>query len=204
MVRTPRIIIPGYPHHIVQKGHNKQAIFRDDHDRLLYLELMVSYAERYECGLMAYCLMSNHVHLLIRPGSREFLVRFIHGLGFRYAMYFNDSDDRSGALWEGRYYSSLIMEQLNLWRAAAYICLNPVRAGLVRDPCAYPWSSARGLFNNEPAGVPIDNWLDDNERHAFKAAVVSEIDSLNIQKALKRNLPYASKELYTNMTQIPA
>ena len=99
MGRKARIIIPGYPHHIVQKGHNRQKIFRDDDDRELYLKMLATYVERYKCPLMAYCLMPNHVHLMLRPTDRQSLISLLHGLSFRYAMYFNQTSDRTGALW---------------------------------------------------------------------------------------------------------
>jgi putative transposase len=199
MGRKARLILPGYPHHIVQRGHNKQTVFRDDGDRRYYLDLLATYVQRYDCRLMAYCLMTNHIHLLIRPYDRNHMIKLLHGVGFMYAKYFNLTEERSGAFWENRYHSSVIMEEIYLWRVAQYICLNPVRAGIVENPGDYPWSSAKMHFNGEMNGLPIDDWIGDDRRVAFRESVLAESESCAIQFALQRNLPYVSStELIVN------
>jgi putative transposase len=202
MGRKARIIIPGYPHHIVQRGHNRQDIFRDDGDRRLYMQMLTMYIERYNCPLMAYCLMSNHVHLMLRPPDRQSLISLLHGLHFRYAMYFNQTSDRTGALWENRYFSSIITEESYLWRSAQYIMLNPVRAGIVADTGEYAWSSARVIFLGEKNGVPVENWLDENGRRALRDIVLDYEELENINFALRRSAPYASPVELTHLSKI--
>jgi putative transposase len=192
MSRRARIIMPGHPHHIVQRGHNRQTVFRDDHDRRLYLGLLAHYLRRNDCGLMMYCIMRNHVHLMIRPPNRKSLVGLLHGLGFRYAMYFNETESRTGALWENRYFSSVITEEAYMWRAAQYICFNPVRAGIVMDPCDYKWSGARALLLGEKDGVPVEDWVDKSQIPYLRESSLDQAELESINFALRRNLPYAS------------
>jgi len=192
MPRKTRVIFPGYPHHVVQRGHNKQPVFRDDDDRRYYLELLSRYMEQSRCTLMAYCLMPNHVHLMLRPVYRGSLIECLHGVGFRYAKYFNYTSGRSGALWEDRYHASVVYEEAYMWRVAQYICLNPVRAKIVDEPCKYHWSSAEALLRGIHNGVPVENWIDESQRRMFEEALLDQAEVQNIGVLFKRNIPYAS------------
>ena len=141
MARLPRLTVPGYPHHIIQRGNNRQAIFSSAADYQMLLALLDESAHKFSVALHAYVLMGNHFHLLATPTTAEGLPLMMQAVGGRYVRYFNDRQARSGTLWEGRYRSTLIDTERYLLACMAYIDLNPVRAGLVSDPRDYPWSS---------------------------------------------------------------
>jgi len=141
MARLPRLTLPGYPHHVIQRGNNRQAIFAKTADYQRLLDLLDDNARQFEVAIHAYVLMSNHFHLLVTPQSSDGLPQMMQAVGRRYVRYFNDSQQRSGTLWEGRYRSTLIQTDRYLLACMAYIDLNPVRAGLVAQATDYPWSS---------------------------------------------------------------
>ena len=141
MARLPRLTLPGCPHHIIQRGNNRQAIFATTADYQTMLDLLAENASKFDVAVHAYVLMSNHFHLLATPHSAEGLPQMMQAVGRRYVRYFNDSQHRSGTLWEGRYKSTLIQTERYLLACMVYIDLNPVRAGLVAQARDYPWSS---------------------------------------------------------------
>jgi len=141
MARLPRLTLPGYPHHIIQRGNNRQAIFASVADYQMLLDLLAENAKKFEVAIHAYVLMSNHFHLLATPQTSNGLPQMMQAVGRRYVRHFNDAQKRSGTLWEGRYKSTLIQTDRYLLACMAYIDLNPVRAGLVAQACDYPWSS---------------------------------------------------------------
>lgn len=141
MARLPRLSVPGYAHHIVQRGNNRQAIFLDDADRQRMLDLLEENARQFEVAVHAYVLMDNHFHLLLTPQAERGLSQMMQAVGRRYVRHFNDTHDRSGTLWEGRYKSTLIEVDRYLLPCMVYIDLNPVRAGVVAQARDYPWSS---------------------------------------------------------------
>lgn len=141
MARLPRLSLPSYPHHVIQRGNNRQAIFAVHADYDYLLALIDENARKFDVALHAYVLMSNHFHLLLTPGTDDGLPQMMQAIGRRYVRYFNDRQGRSGTLWEGRYRSSLIQSDRYLLACMAYIDLNPVRAGLVGEAKDYPWSS---------------------------------------------------------------
>jgi putative transposase len=141
MARLPRLTVPGYPHHIIQRGNNRQAIFASNADYETLLAMLDEHARKAQVAIHAYVLMSNHFHLLATPESAEAIPAMMQAVGRRYVRHFNQRQTRSGTLWEGRYKSTLIQTERYLLTCMAYIDLNPVRAGLVGDPGDYPWSS---------------------------------------------------------------
>lgn len=141
MARLPRLTVPGYPHHVIQRGNNRQAIFSSAADYKLLLDLLLDNARKFGVALHAYVLMTNHFHLLATPEAADSLPQMMQAVGRRYVRYFNDAQGRSGTLWEGRYRSTLIQTERYLLACMVYIDLNPVRAGLVADARDYPWSS---------------------------------------------------------------
>jgi putative transposase len=141
MARLPRLTIPGYPHHIIQRGNNRQPIFAGEADYQALLSMVEEKARESGVALHAYVLMSNHFHLLATPATVEAIPQLMQSVGRRYVRYFNQRQGRTGTLWEGRYKSTLIQTDRYLLACMAYIDLNPVRAGLVADPAEYPWSS---------------------------------------------------------------
>lgn len=141
MARLPRLSLPGYPHHVIQRGNNRQAIFSSAADYQTLLGLIEENAKKFGVALHAYVLMSNHFHLLVTPESADSLPRMMQAVGRRYVRHFNDRQGRTGTLWEGRYRSTLIQTESYLLACMAYIDLNPVRAALVAQARDYPWSS---------------------------------------------------------------
>lgn len=141
MARLPRLTLPGYPHHVIQRGNNRQAIFASPSDYQSLLDLMEASAAKFEVAIHAYVLMGNHFHLLATPQSADGLPQMMQSVGRRYVRQFNDAQHRTGTLWEGRYKSTLIQTDRYLLSCMAYIDLNPVRAGLVAHAADYPWSS---------------------------------------------------------------
>ena len=152
MARLPRLTVPGYPHHIIQRGNNRQAIFASTADYQMLLDLMAENAQKFDVAVHAYVLMSNHFHLLATPQTADGLPQMLQAVGRRYVRYFNDRQGRSGTLWEGRYRSTLIETARYLLVCMAYIDLNPVRAGMVAEAKDYPWSS-----HGHYAGLRADN-----------------------------------------------
>jgi putative transposase len=141
MARLPRLTLADYPHHIIQRGNNRQAIFVDRQDFETMLGLLAESAQKFSVAIHAYVLMDNHFHLLATPATAEALPLMMQAVGRSYVRYFNQRHGRSGTLWEGRYRSTLIEAERYLLACMVYIDLNPVRAGMVALPAAWPWSS---------------------------------------------------------------
>ena len=141
MARLSRLSLPGYPHHIIQRGNNRQAIFSSAADYRHLLELLRTHARESQVAVHAYVLMSNHFHVLLTPQDAEGLPRMMQAVGRSYVQYFNRTQQRSGTLWEGRYRSTVLQTERYLLQCMAYIDLNPVRAGMVAGPQDYAWSS---------------------------------------------------------------
>lgn len=141
MPRRPRIIVPNTPQHIIQRGNNRQACFYADEDYRFYLEWLNEYADKTECRIHAYVLMTNHVHLLVSTEKVEAIAALMKALGQRYTQYVNKMYKRSGTLWEGRYKSCPTQAETYLLACQRYIELNPVRANMVNHPAEYKWSS---------------------------------------------------------------
>jgi len=142
MPRRARLVIPNCPHHIIQRGHNRQVVFAKDDDYLYYLDNLREWKTELGCKIYAYCLMTNHVHLIIDPGERiENLGLLMKRVAGRQTRYVNKREKRSGSLWEGRYKSSVVSANEYLLACCRYVELNPLRAGMVEDPGQYRWSS---------------------------------------------------------------
>ena len=140
MPRSPRLQIPGGTYHVTSRGNRRQAIYHDDHDRRYFLALRDRVIGRYSWRLRAYCLMTNHFHLLIdtpRPTLSEGMQR----LQCNYAAYFNERHSLDGHVFQQRFGSRLIEKEAHLLEALRYIAFNPVRAGLCDRPSEWPWSS---------------------------------------------------------------
>jgi REP-associated tyrosine transposase len=136
-----RLILPGVAVHIIQRGNNRAACFRSDSDYLVYLAHLRQLSEKYDCAIHAYCLMTNHVHLLMTPSAAGACTGLMRDLGQRYVQYFNREHERTGTLWEGRFRSCLAESPRYVVACHRYIELNPVRAGMVPHPSGYQWSS---------------------------------------------------------------
>ena len=149
MPRRARLLVPGVPVHLIQRGNNRSACFYANEDYRFYLEHLAEQAAKHDCALHAYCLMTNHVHLLTTPRHEDSLGQFMKALGQRYVQYVNRTYRRSGTLWEGRFRSCLLQEEAYVLACYRYIELNPTRAAMVAHPAEYRWSSYRGNAQGE-------------------------------------------------------
>ncbi len=141
MARLPRLTLPGYPHHVIQRGNNRQAIFVDRADFETMLSLLDEQARKFQVVIHAYVLMDNHFHLLATPGTADGLPQMMQAVGRSYVQHFNRRHGRTGTLWEGRYRSTVVQSERYLLACMVYIDLNPVRAGMVTRAADYLWSS---------------------------------------------------------------
>lgn len=135
--------VAGYPHHVIQRGNDRRAIFADSSDLTRYLDALRDVAAEHQLSVHAYVLMPNHVHLLMTPINPRAIGAAMQALGRRYVRWFNDRHARTGALFEGRYRSTVVEADRYLMACMRYIELNPVRASLVAAPEHYSWSSYR-------------------------------------------------------------
>jgi putative transposase len=141
MARLARCTVPGYPHHVVQRGNYEQNIFGSDDDYRYYLSLLKECADRYAVAIWAYCLMPNHVHVICVPKEGVELARAFNTLHMRYAQYFNGKRSLKGHLWRARFMSCILDDQ-SVREEVRFIENNPVRTHLVERAEDYPWSSA--------------------------------------------------------------
>jgi putative transposase len=154
MPRPSRIILPGMPHHITQRGNYRQQVFYRHDDRRLYLDMLREYARNLGVSIHAYCLMDNHVHMIATPHDETGLPRMLQRLHSEYARALHARLRRVGHLWQARY-GSAAMDEKHLWQAMVYVEQNPLRAGMVERAGDWRWSSAQAHLRNDDAG-----WLD--------------------------------------------
>lgn len=169
MPRYRRLFLPQYPLHIVQRGHDQQPVFAERADYEYYLTNLVEMKNELSISIYAYCLMTNHVHLLILPDKKAKNVsQFIRIVAARQTRYVNKLENRTGTLWDGRFKASLVDSDSYLLTCYRYIDLNPVRAGLVMSAVDYEWSSYR-----QHIARTNDIWLDHSD--AFMALGVNNL-----------------------------
>jgi REP-associated tyrosine transposase len=154
MARLPRVVALHVPHHVTQRGNARQFILSTPEERNVYLQLLQSSAEQRELSVLAYCLMSNHIHLVVVPQAHDALAAALKQTHGQYAAYWNAAHHSTGHVWQGRYYSCPL-DSTHFWRAMRYAELNPVRARLVASAELWPWSSAAVHCADGPA----DTWL---------------------------------------------
>jgi len=182
MARLARLVVPGMPHHITQRGNRRQQTFFNDGDYQAYLKLMADWCREEGVAIWSYCLMPNHVHLIAVPSSADGLRWAIGEAHRRYTRRINFREKWRGYLWQGRF-ASFVMDEPHLLATARYVELNPLRAQLVASPGDWPWSSARahlsgqddGLVKVAPLLAMIGDW------NAFLASAVSEEDLRDIR-----------------------
>ncbi|MDH1011702.1 transposase [Pseudomonas nicosulfuronedens] len=196
MPRVGRVILPNYPHHIVQRGHNRQAVFVEQEDYERYLSDLQELKDAFGVKVYAYCLMTNHVHLLLAPDeSVAGLSQLMKTLSERMTRYRNRLEGRSGTLWECRFKSSVVQSDAYLLACSRYIELNPVRAKLVCHAAEYPWSSYTQHVGIASRWLDVDPCFDalggsDEERHeryrGFLNQAASDGEAQLIREALQR------------------
>jgi len=196
--RKPRFTLPGVPQHVIQRGNNREPCFFVEEDYNRYLTDLSETAVRHACAIHAYCLMTNHVHLLMTPMREHSISQTMQALGRRYVYYVNKTYRRTGTLWEGRYKASLIDSEAYLLSCMRYIELNPVRANMVEHPGEYRWSSytanAQGEFTSVLTPHPLYLALDPDSparEHAYRELFRYHLDTdtlHEIRKALNHEL----------------
>lgn len=164
MPRLARLVFPGLPHHVTRRGNRREQTFFCDDDFRLYGKLLAHWCAQTDTAVWAWCLMPNHVHLILVPSREDGLAGALRPTHGRYASLINARQDWSGHLWQSRY-GSFVMDELHLLACARYVELNPVRAGLVATPAEWPWSSARSHLGQGPDGLTqtaplLDRWSD--------------------------------------------
>jgi putative transposase len=141
MPRQARTVFAGLPHHVTQRGNRRGDVFFSDDDRRTYLVWLLEYCQKHQVEILAYCLMSNHVHLVAVPAQADGLQNVLKPLHMRYAQRINRARGWKGHLWQGRFFSSAL-DDAYTWAAVRYVERNPVRAAMVKRAQDYPWSSA--------------------------------------------------------------
>lgn len=159
MARFARVVVVDVAHHVTQRGNARQVILSSDGERAAYLELLRHSSGLHGLALLGYCLMSNHVHLIVVPRALEALAQALKQTHGRYASYWNARNSSSGHVWQGRFYSCPL-DETHLWRALRYVELNPVRAGMVWEAAEWRWSSAAAHCGSgaPEAGLEMDRW----------------------------------------------
>jgi putative transposase len=197
--------------HIVQRGNNRQACFFHPANYALYLETMFESAARYRVDIHAYVLMTNHVHVLATPVEKWGVSRMMQLLGATYVAYINARCGRTGALWEGRYKSSLVESERYCLACYRYIELNPVRAGMCANPGDYRWSSFRvnALTAENSSLRPHPQWLalgesDSKRRGQYRKLVEEGMDPErleNIRFGVRKGLPTGSSRFKSQIEE---
>ena len=197
MPRIARIIAPGHPHHITQRGNNRTTVFFDDEDRQNYLKLLIGYARKHEFQIWAYCLMDNHVHLLAVPGTETALAQGIGLTNQVYTQYLNRKLSQSGRIWQNRFFSCVVDSERYLWTVARYIERNPLKVGLAERAEDYRWSSAKAHLRGTDDSVlgTSFTWIDPSERAAYAEFVLADDEAMDdkIRKATRTGRPFGSE-----------
>jgi putative transposase len=206
MPRIARIVIPGIPYHITDRGLNAQPIFLADEDYLDYLALIRLYARQYSLQMLGYCLMPTHIHLAGIPRTEEalaFSIRFAHG---NYSKHYNHRQRRQGYLWHERFFSCPLDAE-HLKNALRYIDRNPVRAGMVNHAWEYPWSSAMAhLTGHDPTGLlDMDWWHQHFDSEFWKTQLHQPEDDTwleQIRSFTVTGRPLGSESFVTHLEQL--
>jgi putative transposase len=148
-----RVVCPGFPHHITQRGVRRFNVFVDDADYARYLELLGNYAPKFGLHILAYCLMTNHIHVVGIPERADSIGKVFRDCHGTYAAEFNKKQGKTGHVWQARPYSC-VLDEAHTWAAVRYVERNPVRAQMVKRAEDYPWSSAQAH-----CGLTVDSLL---------------------------------------------
>ncbi len=207
MPRLSRTVFAGLPHHITQRGNRRENVFFTEEDRDIYLQWLKKYSSDHNVKILAYCLMSNHIHLIAVPAEEDSLQRMLKPLHMRYAQHINRQQQWSGHLWQGRFFSSPLDEQY-LWFCMRYVERNPVRAGMVEHAEDYLWSSAAAH-----CGLKKDTLLTTNSKHwaAFKdikdwSAWLNEQENEEqlaiVRRNIQKNIPCGSDKFIKKLEKL--
>lgn len=203
MPRVSRVVFPGVPHHVTQRGNHREQVFFERGDPEAYLSLLHAHARRHQLAIVAYCLMSNHVHLVVIPAAMDSMHRTLRAVHSEYAQRVNRMRTISGHLWQGRY-NSCPLDARHFLNAIRYVELNPVDAGMVASAEDYPWSSAAahcGLRSNPLLESPNDFSLLRGiaDWSVWLAHGVPDDCQAALQRHERRNLPCGSEEFIAEL-----
>ena len=202
MPRVARIVLPGLPHHIIQRGNNRQDVFFVDADRTRYLKILREQCALYGLAIEGFCLMTNHIHLIATPEHEDSLAKAVGRTHFRYTQYVNRLHRRSGHLWQNRFYSCA-MDEAHFFEGMRYVECNPVRARMVRAPWRYPWSSAAQHTGDGPGdGTLQDNlWRNKATPAMWKDFLREHNDEMteNIRLSTSRGRPLATDSFLSKL-----
>jgi REP-associated tyrosine transposase len=206
MARLKRVVVPGCWHHVTQRGNFQQTVFYDAAERRQYLQLLKFHCARHEVRIAGYCLMGNHVHLLLIPDGPDSLALAMGHTHTAYSRWINIVRCRVGHLWQNRYYSCVLDED-HQWEALRYAELNPLRAGLAVDPAHWQWSSANAhLTGWDPTGL-LDfsdwrqRWSSAMWREALDCGIADAALAARIRDATRRGRPLGDDDFVTRIEQ---
>ena len=195
------------PHHITQRGNRREDVFFDDEDRQTYLDWLREYAAKYKVEVAAYCLMRNHLHLILIPSTEDGMQNLLKPLHMRYAQRLNRARQQQGHVWQGRYFSSVL--DGDYFRAALrYVERNPVRARLAKKAENYAWSSARGHcgLSTDALLKAKPRWWNDFDDIADWSKWLAEPDEEQAMLVLRRNammgLPCGSEKFLRKIEKL--
>ena len=202
MARTARLVVPGVPHHVAQRGVRGMAVFLEDDDYRTYLDLLGTWCGKAGTEVWAYCLMPDHVHLILVPGDEDGLRAALGETHRRYTRHVNAREGWRGHLWQDRFHS-FAMDPAHVLACACYVELNPVRAKLVAQPEDWPWSSARahlsgrsdGLTVLEPLLGQVGDW------RAFLDGGLDDATTVTLRRHGRSGHPLGSEEFYKTLEQ---
>ncbi len=206
MGRPLRIEYPGALYHIASRGNERSDIFRDDADRLKFLDMLKDYHERFGILIHCYVLMDNHYHLVVETPMGNIL-KVMHGLNSGYTGYFNRKYNRSGHLFQGRYKAVIVDKESYLIELSRYVHLNPVRAGMVEHPEQYAWSSYKGYLQKKDSSDWVEySWIlgafgNRNQRRHYKE-YVSLGTSESPMKKLYGQIVLGSEEFISRLKKV--
>jgi putative transposase len=182
MPRKAREIYTNFPHHVVQRGNNRKRVFVATKDKNRYLSLLKKNGFECGCKIYAYCLMSNHIHLLIEPLFEDSLSKAMQKLNISYTQYVNKKYQRTGRLWSSRFYSSPITKEKYLWAVCRYIEQNPVRAKLTNKATEYIYSSARVSCGLKKSDFIVPIWKDYLDIDEYKRLLSEPLEAKKANK----------------------
>lgn len=204
MARLSRIVVPDYPHHVTQRGVRSMDVFNSDENRQAYLSFMSEEVNRFGLDILAWCLMTNHVHFIAVPYKDTSLARGFGEAHRRYTRMKNFFQGVRGYLFQGRF-SSSVLDEKHLLAAVRYVELNPVHAGMIKYAWEYPWSSA-GFHVGEVASDPlvidrtslglIPDWK------CFLAGEISGADTDRLKHALQTGLPAGDNDFIAKIANL--
>ena len=206
MPRSSRVVIEGCAHHVTQRGNNQQDVFFVDEDRRVFLALLAEAAERFDLTVDGYCLMTNHVHLVVTPGRQDSLASALKRTNQLYAQYVNRLHGRSGHVWQDRFFSCPL-DQTHRWRALVYIERNPVRARLCGKAWSWPWSSAAGHCGRDDSTGLLDlsRWHRQMDASRWRALLTRDDDQQQLSRlrlCTSRGRPLGSDKFVAKLETI--